>query len=117
MPRQSDSRYRLTKAARDFDIDHRERDRDSGAAIQNIVEAAIAGIVVIDFVAAEAEIPEKVVVRTRPQTRGHRRKGKLGLRFRTQCVQNHQKGPWIQIGRLDGSNFECRHVEPAFRRS
>ena len=112
---QSDSRDRLAQPARHFDVNHRERDRNSRAAIQNIVEATVARIVVVDFVAVEAEIAEQVIVRYANKLAPVGGSGKTRRDFGCDPVQNSQRWLWIQIRHFYGSDFQRRHVQPAVR--
>ena len=48
--------------ARHFHVEQRERDRDAGPPIQDLVEETVPGIVVMDFIADEVQLVEQVVV-------------------------------------------------------
>ena len=56
MARKADPEQDETEAARHLDVDHRQRDRDAGAALEHLVEEAVAPIVVVVLVAAEAAL-------------------------------------------------------------
>ena len=52
-------------AAPDLEIDHRQTDRDAGPAIEDFVQEAVARIVVVLAVAAEAKLLEEIGVQRR----------------------------------------------------
>ena len=59
VPRKPDARGGHVGAAGDLEGDDRERDRDAGAAVEHVVEEAVAGVVVVVLVAVEADLLEQ----------------------------------------------------------
>ena len=49
-------------AARDFDVDHRQGNRNAGAAIEHLVQEAVSGVVVVAGVSGETLIIEEELV-------------------------------------------------------
>ena len=62
MSGQPDAGHRLAQPPRDLDVDYRKRDRNAGASIQNIIEAIVAGIVIVDFITVEAQLFKEIPV-------------------------------------------------------
>jgi hypothetical protein len=52
---------RTADPARDLEVEHRQRDRDAGPAVEHVGEEAVARIVVVVGVAAEPEALEQAV--------------------------------------------------------
>ena len=66
------ARRRPTRGRRGghLDVQRRERDRDAGAAVEHVVQEAVAGVVVVLGVAAEALLVEEVAVQRLHAPRG-----------------------------------------------
>lgn len=60
MARQADSKDWHMQPARDFHVHHRQRNRDAGTALQNLVQATIQRIEKIGLVAVETQLAKKV---------------------------------------------------------
>ena len=75
------------EAARDLEVEDRQRDRDADLPVEHLGEEAVARVVVIVRVAAKAELGEQrpgqdtsgVVGRTRDVDRGRRSRGLPGF--------------------------------------
>ena len=63
MPRQPDAEHRHLQPPGDLHIHHRERDRDSGAAFQHLIQAAVQRIVIILLIAVKAQLLEQIALR------------------------------------------------------
>ena len=57
-----DALHRQPGAPRHLHVDQRQRDRDPGAALEHLVEEAVARILVVHLVADEAHLAEKILV-------------------------------------------------------
>ena len=57
-----DALYVQARAPRHFHVEQRQRNRDAGAALQHLVEEAVAGILVLVLVADEVQLVEQVFV-------------------------------------------------------
>src|SRR4029453_17414837 len=62
VPGQPDALHLEPRAAADLYVDEREGDRNPGTAVDHLVQVAVARVVVLLAVAAEAELLEQVVV-------------------------------------------------------
>ena len=62
MPREADAEDRHSQAARHFHVHHRERDGNTHAALQHLIQTAVAGIEEVVFIAVEAELAEQVTL-------------------------------------------------------
>ena len=62
MPGEGNALQVEAQALADFEIENGQRDRDPGAPLHDLVQIAVAGIVVIADVAREAHLAEQVVV-------------------------------------------------------
>jgi hypothetical protein len=97
----SDAGNRLAQPPGHFDVDHRECDRKTGPPIQNIIEATVARIVVVDFVAVEAELFEEISVG------GVHKLAAGGFGRQARCdpggyaIEDRQEGLRVEIGHLD----------------
>ena len=68
-PGEGDAVERQAEPARQLDLHHRQRDRDAELAVEDLVQVAVARIVVLRVVAGEAQLFEQVAV-----DRGQRRR-------------------------------------------
>jgi hypothetical protein len=101
--RQADALDGQAHAPSDLHRDHRERDRDSESPNQHVVEKAVARVVVLLAVAAEALLLEEeapqAVQRAPPPERA--RAGALG-----EVVEPGEPGPRVEVGILDAGDRE-----------
>src|SRR5215468_547876 len=63
MSGQADSKHRGAESARDFEVNHREGDRNPGLRRENFVQATIQRIVVVSLIPREPLLAEQKAVR------------------------------------------------------
>ena len=111
------------RAPRDFHIQQRERNRDPGSAVEHLVEKAVAGILVLNLVADEAQLLEqvfvehhdaRVAIRIDARRRVARQDGRgrhAHLRLAAERVELIEVGPGVEFRVLDARDHQCRHGE------
>ena len=118
-----DAFHMKSGAPRDLHVQERQRDRDAGPPVENLVQEAVARIFVPDFVAHEPELFEQVVVeghhsgvavgidtrrRLAGQDRGRRH---AELRFLTNRIQPIEVRSRVELGVLDARDHQRRDRE------
>ena len=123
VPRKIDAFDAYAGPPGDFHIDHRQRDRNAGAPVEDFVQEAVARIFVRDAVADEAQLAEEVLVErhhTRVVVRigagrrvARRLPGRIDplLGFTADRVDAIEIRPRIEAGILDARNHQRRDRE------
>ena len=111
MPREADAEHRHRQAARDFHVHHRERDGNADAALEHLVQATVAGIEEIVFIAVKAEFAEEVALRGLDEIAAVVEIAQAVAQLRGQFVQAVEPGLGFEAGRVDGGQLQRGVVE------
>ena len=95
-------------APRDLHEDGGERDRDAGATVDHLVEVAVAGVVVLVDVAAEAQLLEQVAVERHDRALGTRLVVEPLPERDAHLVEAHQVAADVEVGVLLGRDEQGR---------
>ena len=100
MAGKSDPLDREPAAAPDLHVDDAQGERDSHATLEHFVQEAVAGVVVVRLVAAEAELVEEVGVHAANPALGNRPGGQTRLDTLGESVEQAQVAALVEVGIL-----------------
>ena len=114
MARQADAEHRHRKPPGDFHVHHRERDGDADAPLQHLIQATVAGIEEIVFVAVKAQLAEQVALRGLDEIAAVVEIAQAVAQLRGQLVQLVEKrfGLKIRGNRMVASSSAARSRRP-----
>ena len=98
---------------RHFDVDHRKSDGNACSSIQNYIQAAIAGIVVVRLISAKAQFLKQIVVRDadEPGAVGAGVSAQACVQLGSDPVQHFKVGRGVEVRPLDRRHFESGRVQ------
>ena len=99
------------EAAADFHVDERERDGDAEAGVEDAVQAAVFGGIVVVVVAAEAEFAEEIGVGGLDEIAAVGEVVGAGGNFESVAVEEVEVFGGVEVGILDSGDFEGGSVE------
>ena len=108
---EADAGHRHVEAIGDGEIDDGEGDGDALAGGDHLVDAAIAGVVVVRLVAGEALFAEEEFVEDLEAFDGVVLHAHAGVDFGGVGVEDVEEGTRVEIGKLNAAEFEGGQIE------